>query len=345
MRDVNPESASFAAEVSSCLMCVACHPESPSLIAGGTYNGEVLIWQTSREEDPLVASSSIGDFTHNDCVTKVAWVPGEKAQQWKLVSVGSDGRVLFWDPSDLSNPKSGSQLFTGCIPRHIRLNPIKQDTPLGGTCFSFSKEHKEEYHLGTDSGYLFKCNTMSATQIDLMKGSNSKASRLNNPTVFAYNAHIGPVQSISSSPHHRNLFLTCGSDGLARCYSALQAKPVLTWEPCSHPLYAVEWSPHRSTVFAATCGDGSVYVYDLSHSRGAPFVVLQGGSKKAVPTTCLSFNQKSSEYLATGNAKGVIKIWRLSTHLGTEGGLRERKIIDTLGSVMDTEADEGVMVS
>ncbi len=56
----------------SCLMCVSCHPEMPSVVAGGSFNGEVLVWDTNRDE-PLVASSRIDDYFHREAITQVSW--------------------------------------------------------------------------------------------------------------------------------------------------------------------------------------------------------------------------------------------------------------------------------
>eukprot|EP00435_Cladocopium_sp_Y103_P057211 s402_g19.t1 len=54
-------------QVQGFVMCIAFHPTKPSILAGGTYNGELQIWNTgSGELDPLVASSSIDDYLHRE---------------------------------------------------------------------------------------------------------------------------------------------------------------------------------------------------------------------------------------------------------------------------------------
>ena len=40
-------------------------------------------------------------------------------------------------------------------------------------------------------------------------------------------AHAGPVYAISCSPFHRNLFLTCSTDGSVRLYNLLQVGRLL----------------------------------------------------------------------------------------------------------------------
>jgi hypothetical protein len=53
-------------------MCIEFHPEEPTLLAGGTFNGQVLFWDLEKPEDPLIAQSPFTDDTHYESVTKVS---------------------------------------------------------------------------------------------------------------------------------------------------------------------------------------------------------------------------------------------------------------------------------
>ena len=46
----------------NCLQCVAFHPTHPALVAAGSFNGELYVWDLSAEEDedPLRARSKAG---------------------------------------------------------------------------------------------------------------------------------------------------------------------------------------------------------------------------------------------------------------------------------------------
>ncbi|KAJ3203523.1 WD repeat-containing protein 34, partial [Clydaea vesicula] len=78
MKNVNTEIANFTTEVSSCLMCIAFHPEIPSIIAGGTFNGDVIVWQTNDVDNPILAYSKMEELSHEEPVSKVTWIPGKK---------------------------------------------------------------------------------------------------------------------------------------------------------------------------------------------------------------------------------------------------------------------------
>lgn len=46
-------------------------PAWPAWFAGGLYSGEVLVWDTSRPEDPLLWRTGLTDDTHTDPVYQV----------------------------------------------------------------------------------------------------------------------------------------------------------------------------------------------------------------------------------------------------------------------------------
>lgn len=64
-------------------MCVAYHPTNPSIVAAGSFNGEVMVWDTEPEEYKVYASG-IGDFFHREPVTKVAWVYDVQAAEYNV---------------------------------------------------------------------------------------------------------------------------------------------------------------------------------------------------------------------------------------------------------------------
>ena len=55
-------------------MCVACHPEKPAVIAAGSFNGEVYVWNTGAEEQ-LIACTKIDDYFHREPIAKVHAYP------------------------------------------------------------------------------------------------------------------------------------------------------------------------------------------------------------------------------------------------------------------------------
>ena len=73
-RSLDPAKADVAIELPGCLTCLAFHPEDPSLLAGGAYNGDVFLWRIGEKGgDPLVAKSVLTNYTHHEPVLQMAW--------------------------------------------------------------------------------------------------------------------------------------------------------------------------------------------------------------------------------------------------------------------------------
>lgn len=71
---------------------------NPNLIAGGTHNGIVAIWDIRKPgNQPILANNDQNSKgKHSDCVWEVQWVgKGQKGGE-SLVSISSDGRVVEW---------------------------------------------------------------------------------------------------------------------------------------------------------------------------------------------------------------------------------------------------------
>ena len=150
--------------------------------------------------------------------------------------------------------------------------------------------------------------------------------------------HSGPVFAVAFSPFHRHLLLTASSDGSARLYNVLQQRPVLTLEPSTSSLFAACWSPSRPTVFAVGGADGNLYVYDVGKSRGLPEATLQVTTNKS-PLYSIMFNPQSPQLVATADAQGFVKVWRLSTHLSTMAA-NELQALEKLASSSRKVEDE-----
>lgn len=126
----------------SCLMSVAYHPVVPSILAAGSINGEILIWDlnvldasggaTTITGSPML-SSPIIEYAHKGSIVGLKWVynPNRSSnststsdystdssnilavsEDWLLASISNDGRVLFWSlQNKLIHPVKGYTVF------------------------------------------------------------------------------------------------------------------------------------------------------------------------------------------------------------------------------------------
>uniref|UniRef100_A0A8D0H4V6 Dynein 2 intermediate chain 2 n=1 Tax=Sphenodon punctatus TaxID=8508 RepID=A0A8D0H4V6_SPHPU len=329
-RGLDPKHPDLVVEIPSSVMCLAFHPLQPSLIAGGLYSGEVLLWDTSRIEDPLVWRTGMTDDSHTDPIYQVGWLQDSKhSRVFHALSVSTDGKILVWQEEKEGQLKlaEGFALVAQQIPRGTKL---KKHTPsaVGATSLSFSHFDPSVFIVGVEGGYSLKCST--AVDTIALLPIPGPSIPLKAPAVFAFSPHGGPVYCVSCSPFHRNLFLSCGTDGHVHLHSMLQAQPLISLQLSKKYLFSVCWSPVRPLVFAAATGEGEVQLFDFGKSAQKPTISIKQTSNQS-PVYCLEFNSKQTQLLAAGDANGVVKIWQLSSDF-SEQGPREMSHLDQLAN-------------
>lgn len=323
---------------SACITMISYHPEIPSLLVSATFNGEVMIWNTTKPEIP-VASSAISSYSHNGPVKKAFWFKnisnGLKNlidDSWLILSCGIDGKILIWSQSnDLQYPLKGFLMADGNSSTFgkkltfqsissICLSDIKHNNSGSRGNANYSNGNGGSDILwviiGLESGKIIRVqlnkifNHSPLMTQDTVK-RNVPLSEVFEPLLrydhTQYEEHIGPVNSVECSPFHRNLFLTAGEDGLLRMYHVLERAPVLSWDPVTAsaavqtPLTSCAFSPVRPCVWACSSASGFVYIFDYLVSKCAPVHVLD------IASSIKSYNMKNDEITAKDNKENIPK--------------------------------------
>ena len=390
-RSLDPGKADVALELPDCLTCLAFHPEDPSLLAGGSFNGDVLLWRIGMPGDPLSGKSVLTNYTHHEPVQQLAWTrdPQRSGQHggYVLSSVSADGKMLIWSPGNrLQAPVLGFHLIK---PDGHGGNKEPKGMVQGAASVSFSVHDPTTFVVGLEAGQLLKgsllANELRGVQTVQQHGevpwSSAAAAMMTrvpgaqyhrlktriekeavmarerevlpahvfaagpdpstlfaSPIQFSYAAHSGPVYHAAFSPFHRNVFLSVSTDGSVRLYNQLQPAPFLVTEPSNATILAASWSPARPLVFAAASSDGALYIYDLKRSKGRPEVTLKVTDDKSA-VTGVAFNPRSPELVATADAQGFVKIWRLSTSL-SEVSVREADLLNRMANLPRTAGEQ-----
>ncbi|XP_041825481.1 WD repeat-containing protein 34 [Melanotaenia boesemani] len=330
-RSLSTKQADLVIDVPTAVTALSCHPSQPALIAGGLYNGEVVVWDTSQTQDPVLAQTGMSSDSHREPVYQVAWVPLQKKGEFGVLSASSEGSVLLWmlvsDKAQLilnaayaltqqQVPHSSSSSFK-----------VRGSKMVGVTSLAVSPWDSDTFIVGSEGGLMLRCSFSSQTLAAVV--SEKKSVELKAPAVFSFRSRGGPVYSIHCSPFHRNLFVSSGTDGLAHIHSLLQVSPLLSLRVSESYVFQVQWSPTRPLVFAAATGQGEVQVFDLGCRSLRPAATIKGGVGQAA--TCLAFNCNNHHLLAVGKADGTVEIWQLSADL-TEQQLRESEQLDQIAN-------------
>ena len=110
--------------------------------------------------------------------------------------------------------------------------------------------------IGTEGGVIFKGfmhhNEAMMKEFEGQQkeseGWRAAQRKLISPLKSEYEGHLGSVQGVDSSPFHRNVFASCGSDGSIHLYSMLHTKVQMFLEPVRKNLTCIRWSPFRPLV-------------------------------------------------------------------------------------------------
>ena len=342
--DIDPHKPDHVMETSDCLQCVAFHPEDPALVAAGSFDGGVYVFDLGADDegaDPLRARSGTGDASHREPVTQVRWTrnvaeasrASERAAAYDVVSVGSDGRAFVWNVLKMARPTFGYEM------RAPHPTTGKMTTwGVSSAAFGVGGEGEDEneddanrnaadtsaFLATSDGGAVFRCLASRAPAASAefrRRCETNEVGTMHSPVKFEYEPHAGAAHGVSVNPHDRSVFATCGADGSLRVYGQYRARRTLSMEPCDGALFCVQWSPSRPLVVAAGTASGRVVVYDLHKGGGdatfsRPAASFGGEDEGDAPSAvhAVAFNPSLTEYLASADASGV-RVWELGGRL------------------------------
>ncbi|GFG35753.1 hypothetical protein Cfor_03930, partial [Coptotermes formosanus] len=276
-------------ETRSCVTSLSAHPYEPSILAAGTFSGEVLVWNLQKDDNCLISTSATMPGAHREAVSQVSWVrnPDPTQQRPVLVSAGRDGHVLVWQVGTHSGTLQLSEGFVIMV-EHIKYagpgKPVPSpaggagvDMELGVTCFSFTAHDSTTFVVGVDGGGLLHCSTIAAKPAPVCSDMP-----LRDPVLNAFDKHQGAVTCVQSSPHHENMFISCGTDNEIRIYHMKQTTPVqIIYVEAG--VVGLEWSLAHPNLFAAWGNiSGCVDFYNLRTGEVIPSLQLPSSEKPAL---------------------------------------------------------------
>eukprot|EP00347_Sterkiella_histriomuscorum_P003637 403363522 len=168
-REFDAKKPNRTLDVSNCLTTIEFHPNDPLILAGGTINGEIYLWNIDSEESQI-SSSAIDEYYHREAITKLIWVKYESltslAVSYSLMSVSTDAKILVWRLQDkLRYPAKGHLL--------ARKKDGEMGT-VGGTSFAkigygtgAGGQEDSTFIVGTEGGSIFKCNIQQPVDKDI----------------------------------------------------------------------------------------------------------------------------------------------------------------------------------
>ena len=306
---------------------------SPSLIAGGTYSGQVVLWdiRTSKrtpdsEKRTPVQRSNINSSSHTHPVFCLNIAGTQNAHF--LVSTSTDGKMCTWDLDTLSEPRKETlDLQSGT------------NKPIAGTCFSFPVNDANNFVLGSEEGSIFQA-CLHGAKAGLL-GSFEEGSSDQGST----SSHHGPVTGVdffraTTKGDFSHLFLSSSTDWTVKLWSYRDTtKPLKTFDNAQDYVYDVKWSPINPAVFATADGIGNLEIWHLNKNLEEPYTKLAiGEGKTAINKIEWSGDGK---HIAVGSSDGQVTLVDVAPHLAEASMDEGGKLKETLKEIQDSIAEAG----
>ena len=158
-------------------------PHQPNLIVGGTYSGQILVWDMRQKSLP-VSKTPLNDRGHTQPVCQVEHLGSHNARS--LVSVSSDGVLCTWNPEMLTEPTERMELSGAATGR----------ADFAVTSMGHPESDSATLYFGGEDGGIHPV-TNSAWRMERAGGGH--AALANNDV---YRGHHGPITGLHFHPRN-----------------------------------------------------------------------------------------------------------------------------------------------
>lgn len=313
----------YSLHATSDLLSCLFHPHHPSLIIGGTYSGQLCLWDTrtrnQRTGEPVQKTPLTGGRTgHAHPVYSLAVVGTQNASS--IVSVSTDGVVCAWSTDMLTVPQEYIEI-------HSPSPAAYKTDDVAPTCISFPASDPTYFLAGTEQGSILPVHRYD--RAGAKAGVDGRC---------AYRGHEAPVMDIDFHPARGkvdlgDLFVSSGLDWSVKVWRAKPPSaaggmgnavdsvfPLLSISR-DDAVYSAKWSPTKPGIFGCVDGAGKFDVYDLNASSEIPVGSAKPSHQEKDIYSLKSLNKLSWEktqgkHAAVGGLDGVTTVFEVGSELG-----------------------------
>uniref|UniRef100_A0A914XDU8 Cytoplasmic dynein 1 intermediate chain 2 n=1 Tax=Plectus sambesii TaxID=2011161 RepID=A0A914XDU8_9BILA len=221
----------------------------PNLVMGGSYSGQICMWDNRLNKKTPVNKSPLSTTAHTHPIYSLTVVGTQNAHN--LISVSTDGRLCSWSIDNLNQPQEAIDLTW------------KGSKQVASTCLSFPLNDVNNFVVGGEEGTVYTgCR------------HGSKAG-----VVEAYDGHYAPISGVDCHQavgpvDFSQLFLTSSFDWTVKLWSTKEAKPLCSFENHNDYVLDVAWSPAHPALFACVDGQGKLDVWNMNEDAESPAASL-----------------------------------------------------------------------
>ncbi|XP_025989452.1 cytoplasmic dynein 1 intermediate chain isoform X10 [Solenopsis invicta] len=284
----------------------------PNLILGGTYSGQIVLWDNRVQKRTPIQRTPLSATAHTHPVYCLSVVGTQNAHN--LISISTDGKLCSWSLDMLSQPQEALELHT------------KQSKAIAATCLAFPHGDVNNFVMGSEDGTVYSA---------CRHGSRAGLTE-------TYEGHQGPVTGISAHAvqggiDFSHLFLTSSLDWTIKLWSLKENKPLYSFEHNGDYVYDVAWSPTHPALFASVDDSGRLDLWNLNQDTEVPTasVVVDG---------CPALNRvswtPSGLHVTVGDDTGKIWVYDVAEHLAHPRIDEWNKFLYTQQDLKNNKADE-----
>lgn len=313
----------FLFHAQSDILTAKFSPFHPNLIIGGTYSGQVLLWDTRAKTAPIQKTPLTGSG-HSHPVYSVDIVGTQNANN--IISVSTDGALCVWSVDMLSQPQESLTLTTP---------PPNKFDDLAPTTMAFPQADPTYFLVGSEEGSIYPCHRYD--RAGAKAGVDSRVS---------YKGHAAPVMSVGFHSARGpvdlgDLVLSSSLDWSVKLWkvrapaatstiveSAGTAIPPLLDFVREDVVYDAAWSPVRPGVFALVDGAGSLELWDITVETEIPVAKISPTPRKdgrqllSKSLNKVAWETTDGKRLATGGIDAVVSLFEVGPDLGGKEAAR-----------------------
>ncbi|KAH7359208.1 WD domain-containing protein [Plectosphaerella cucumerina] len=335
----------FVFHAQSDVLTAKFSPYHRNLIVGGSYSGQVLLWDTRAKSAPVQKTPLTG-YGHTHPVYSVDIVGTQNANN--IISCSTDGVVCGWSMDVFAQPQELLEL---------KAPPTYKVDDVSPTCLAFPQADPTFFLVGSEEGTIFPCHRYD--RAGAKAGVDAR---------FSYKGHTAPVMSVDFHPARGpvdlgDLVLSSSLDWSVRLWKvrAPAATSTAGGEGIVAPLidfvredvvYDARWSPVKPGVFSLVDGAGWLELWDLTVETEEPVARISPSARKDGRTMLskslnkVAWEPSEGKRLATGGIDGTLTVFEVSSGLGGRDDLKadEWTAVKKLVSRVEAVGVNGAMV-
>ncbi|KAK2108822.1 Cytoplasmic dynein 1 intermediate chain 2 [Saguinus oedipus] len=304
----------------------------PNLVVGGTYSGQIVLWDNRSNKRTPVQRTPLSAAAHTHPVYCVNVVGTQNAHN--LISISTDGKICSWSLDMLSHPQDSMELVH------------KQSKAVAVTSMSFPVGDVNNFVVGSEEGSVYTA---------CRHGSKAGISEM-------FEGHQGPITGIHchaavGAVDFSHLFVTSSFDWTwekveedaqslpakshvkmknALTHYDLNNKPLYSFEDNSDYVYDVMWSPTHPALFACVDGMGRLDLWNLNNDTEVPTASISVEGNPALNRVRWTH---SGREIAVGDSEGQIVIYDVGEQIAVPRNDEWARFGRTLAEINANRAD------